>query len=74
MATVEAKVVKGVPRCPHCHEKYFPGVHSVENYGSCDDGFWFTYKCQKCSSKKNKVFVKYYTDMNFKVTSRRDSK
>jgi hypothetical protein len=70
MATVDAKVVKGVPKCPQCHEKYFSGIHKIEKYGACDGGFWFMYKCQKCSGKKSKVFVKYFTDINFKVISR----
>ncbi len=64
MATVNAVIRKGIPYCPRCEQPKQRGQRS--DYGLSDQGFWFSYECQ-CSTKKDKVTVKYTTDSDFKL-------
>lgn len=64
MATVKAVVKKGIPYCPKCEQPKLRGTRS--DYGLTEEGFWFSYECQ-CSTKKDKVTVKYVTDSDFKI-------
>jgi hypothetical protein len=61
MPTVEAVFVKGVPCCPSCMS---PGT-KYNDYGVAEQGFWFSFICQACSTKSSKQNIKYYTDGQF---------
>jgi len=67
MPTLKAKLKKGIPVCPECsnHNNDTKDYGIVEGKGKAD--YWFSFKCEKCSDKKRKVFVKYQTDSDFKV-------
>ena len=67
MPTVGAKISKGIPKCSRCGERYHNGIHTIQEYGIWKKGFWFKFKCNNCSSKKSKVFVKYFTDNDFNI-------
>lgn len=65
MATVEAIVKRGIPYCPRCEKPKLRGTRSdcgVLTSG----GFWFSYECA-CSTKKDRVTVKYHTDSDFRL-------
>lgn len=64
MLTVKAIVKKGIPHCPSCGQPKLRGQRS--DYGLSDKGYWFSYECA-CSTKKNRVVVKYHTDSDFKL-------
>ena len=66
MATVKAIVKKGIPCCPKCGQPKQRGQRS--DYGLSDQGFWFSYECT-CSTRKNRVIVKYVTDGDFKLAA-----
>lgn len=63
MTTLNAEIIKGIPCCPECGN-HTPGR---SDYGCNDEGFWFSYICEQCSTSGYKVVVKYYTNQNFKV-------
>ena len=62
---VKAKIVKGVPLCPNCKN----GYDEIADYGTLDgkEGFWFSFICRHCTTKKKKFRVSYETDGDFKV-------
>lgn len=60
---VEAKVLKGIPKCPEC-KNYFS---QHKDYGVWENGYWFIYRCEKCSTKRKKIDVRYFTDEDLKV-------
>lgn len=62
---VKAKIVKGVPLCPNCKN----GYDAIVDYGIIrgKKGFWFSFVCKHCTTKKKKFKVMYETDENFKV-------
>ncbi len=67
---LQAKIKKGIPVCPECETH----SNNIYDYGVTDKGkakFQFKFQCTKCSDKKQKVFVKYYTDGDFKVIQSR---
>jgi len=66
MTTVKATVIKGIPHCPKCGQPKLRSQRS--DYGLSDQGFWFSYECT-CSTRKNRVIVKYDTDGDFKLAA-----
>lgn len=67
MPTLKAKILKGIPVCPEC-KKYTEGVtdYGVEEKKK-NATYWFKFKCDNCTTKKKKIYIKYFTDGDFDV-------
>ena len=66
MPKLEAKIVKGVPQCPKCEYTYSRGEQWAD-YGVDKEtgGFFFSFLCPNCTTKRKRVFVCYRTDKDF---------
>lgn len=76
MTTLKAKITNKKPVCPKCGN-YYPFKPSTrDGYGvdNRNNGFWFIFICENCSTKKNDLRIKYFTDKDLKVVQRRAKK
>lgn len=65
MPFIDAKIVDGKPECSRCGQKW---PERIDDYGVVKGvGFWFAFRCDRCSTKRRKIFVRWTTDNDFKI-------
>lgn len=66
MVFIGARIVDGVPECPICGSIY-PG--RIDEFGVENDLFWFAFLCDKCSTSRRNLYVKWMRDFNLNIYS-----